>query len=324
MALKLTGLFRRDALLFNPNQAMGKGNAGGGLAVKSLYLEAALPKLELISDISQIGSVNIAEALWFSHGGESIKKNVELYASKTDTFKILWTSDFEVLRWTGENRQLVFDSSDVVCGNSPYMVNILKAYHHNVALLTDPIDCSMFSPLVKQPVLTGMSQVMIHKNIDTIINVFKGLPNTIRTQFIGSPNMWGMPIKEVVAQELDNYLHAVAHDVIPGTNRSGVATALGHSWAYITDSGFDTFCYAMVESMLCGCWCFCGQHPVFKDRPCIKFSSPVDAIQKIDKFFEEHPPGTSINEEGRQFVIDNYSLEVFRNQFHELVGGQIL
>lgn len=101
MVLTLSGLFREDALLFDPHKPMGAGNSGGGLAVKSLNLEAVLPKIELTSDAEQMGSVCIVEALWFSGDGESIKEQAEKYAAKRDTFKILWTSDFELLRWKG-------------------------------------------------------------------------------------------------------------------------------------------------------------------------------------------------------------------------------
>ena len=46
-------------------------------------------------------------------------------------------------------------------------------------------------------------------------------------------------------------------------------------------------------------------------------------MRSIHEHFEAYQSGT-INEEGRQFAIDNYSLEVFRKQIYEIVGRQLL
>ena len=76
-----------------------------------------------------------------------------------------------------------------------------------------------------------MSQVMVHKNIDSIIKVFSTLGRDICIMFIGSPTTWGMPIKEAVVTELNNNLQAVTHEVVPAAKRRVVADLLGMSWA---------------------------------------------------------------------------------------------
>ena len=84
-------------------------------------------------------------------------------------------------------------------------------------------------------------------------------------------------------------------------------------------TGYDSFCYAMIEFMLAGAWLFCGRHLIYDERPCFRFETVDQAVELIKWAFEELRG--KINEEGRQYVIDNYSLKVFRNQLKEIVGG---
>jgi len=120
--------------------------------------------------------------------------------------------------------------------------------------------------------------------------------------------------------KLDNALASVCDWIQPSLSRRQVADELAVTWGYVADTRYDSFCYAMVEAMLAGCWCFCGSHLIYDERPCFRFDTPDEAVILIERALEHFQAG-DINEEGRQFVIDNYSLSVFRNQFKEIVGS---
>ena len=323
MNLQISGVFRSVDTQFNPLLPPSHKNPGGGVTTKLLYLKAALPMISMKPDILQADSIAIVEPLWFTESaeGDTFDARVERFAA-SKTFKILWTSDMEFARWNGHDRERVFDASDVIAGNSKYMVNLLEAFAPNVRLLTDPVDTSSIVPVTpKKRQIFGMSNVAIEKNIDAIIDIFGLIPEELKLErfYVGNANVWGLSIRKSVSAVLENRLTEVCDRRVVNATRQQVKDAVSPAWAYVADTKYDTFCYAMIEAMLAGCWLFCGKHLIYNERPCIRFTDPVDAVVKISEKLDE--VGLQVNEEARQYVIDNYSLSVFRRQLGDIIGG---
>ena len=325
MNLSLTALFRRDATQFDPKRGASRENSGGGLAMKAQQLQLALPALEFVPYLTQAGSVHITECLWFTGGTDFSEdvmwERIEGY-KKIDAYKILWMSDLECLRWSGAERYSVFEASDVVAVNSPYMHDILSAYvpPSKLALLTDPMDTEWVVPGRKTRTLYACSQVILEKGIADIVAIFNALRDTdVESLFIGSPETWGLELKPQVSHRLDREVSAVADRRIKFGKRSDVRTAAQQSWLFASFARFESFGYAMVEALLGGCWVFCINHRVYRDRPVHAFEDVTACIGTLGEFIKTRSEST-VNEAGRQFVIDNYSLSVFRRQFMDIVG----
>lgn len=316
----ITAVFRSDHCNFNERLPPSDKNPGGGVCIKLLNLKLAIPSIKVVSEIYGAGMVSLVESLWFSGGGfEDFDNRIKQYEANT-SYKILWTSDVEFARWDGQYRDRIFNATDVVAANSPYMLQMLRSFMPNVVLLTDPIDINFIEPDKKLPYLFGMSNIAIEKNIDSIIEIYKSLPLELGLQkgFIGSADIWGLDIRNKVALQLGKELAKSCDWHIPNATRLQVVKKVSRCWGFVSDTAYDTFSYSMVEAMLAGCWCFCGQHPIFDDRPVIRFDTPADAVEKISTQLDK---GMTINEEARQYVIDHYSLAVFRSQFKEILGG---
>ena len=323
MNLSISACFRSDHTQFVPTLPPSNRNPGGGVATKLLNLKAAIPSIKVVTDIAQAESINITECLWFNESSEtdSFQARVDKYVA-SKSFKILWTSDTEFARWQGEERDAIFDASDIIAGNSKYMVNILRAFAADAMLLTDPIDVDSIKPASKRPQVFGIGNVGIEKNIDAIINIFEHLDladTEIETFYIGSPSVWGLNIRGFTSKVLDRRLTSACDFRVPNASRKEVRDYISPAWGYVADSRYDTFCYGMVEAMLAGCWLFCGKHLIYNERPCLRFDTPAEAAKLITETFEEKPK--SINNEAREHVIENYSLEAFRSQLTGLIGG---
>lgn len=330
MKLKVTGLFRQSAIDHDRSQPPGKDNPGGGLAKKIHQLSLALPNIQMVSNLSHLGDITIMEPhsltdFELPEGRdffEMLKERAEMFA-KYPGYKILWTSDVELFRFEGVIREMLVDGADIVAGNSQYMVDLLSAYvdPNKLALLTDPVDHKAVTPGVKEPIIYGCSQVIVEKGISELVALYKELEGVgLERHFVGSVNTWGVELKETVSCRLEKALGAVCDKHTKSIAANDMPSFASNAWCFTSFAGYESFGYAMIEALLAGCWVFCGDHPVYRDRPVKWFSSPVDASLAIMDFVAEHDL-QDINEEGRNFVIDNYALSVFRDQFRQIVGS---
>ena len=322
--MNITAIMRESDSGFDVTKPTSQSNPGGGVSTKIIYLKAALPNIQIVSDITQAGTVTLVEPLWFSDGGidDGVANRIDRYkASKA--FKILWTSDVQFARWQGYERQAIFDASDVIAGNSKYFQRMLKVYAPHTTLLTDPVDVNSIVPSQrKKKQIVGLSNTIVQKNIDTIVKVYKGIHSKhprLTRGFIGGINVWGGMLNTNADIKLEDNLNKVCDWVRSDMTRREVMDELAKTWAYIADTRYDSFCYAMIEAMLAGCWLFCGKHLIYDERPCFRFDTVGEAVELIGNALDSDSC-SQINLEGRQYVIDNYSLQVFRNQLKDIVG----
>lgn len=308
----------------------GRGNPGGGMAAKYKYIQRAIPNIKPITLIEDAARVNISDMLWFFTRSDTGKledelvdwhERIEQY-QKLDSMKLLTISDPAYCRMKGNDRDKIFDATDAIIVSSRYTENWVKSYApaKKVVYIGDPIDLDDFDHTKSKSLsIVGCSQIVLCKGIDTIIDVYKELPANIEKGFIGGVDIWGANLN--TSKRLVNSLQSVSDWIFPNAMSKEVAWMYSNALAYISDTKYDTFCYAMVEAMASGCWMFLGNHPLYDDKPGFRFETPEDAVKLIEANLT---PDKGFCEEVVQYVSDHYSLDVYRKSMSELIGRKTI
>ena len=304
----------------------GSDNPGGGIVTKFKYICGALPNIRMTKDIAEAGIVNMIECLWFHERDAAnpdikIPERVDLY-EECKSLNLLLISDPSFCRMPDYYRQRIFDATDAIIVSSRYTENWIKGYapHDKVVYIGDPIDTNAFNPTNpnRKKSIVGCSQVSTPKNIDMIIDIFSELPSDIDKGYIGSKDIWG----GYGDSNLETELKKVSDWTLPNAMAKEIAWVYSNTMAYVADTKYDTYCYAMVEAMASGCWCFLGNHPLYDDgRPCFRFETADEAVQLI---VENMDVSKGICEEAVQWVNDHYSYDTYRKSITELIGNQII
>ena len=319
----ITALYRHIDINADKTKPPGIANNGGGTTTKRFHLQRALPDLEIINDIEDAGLISIAEILWFSEGGHDMMRSRIDRWSKLRAFKILMTSDVELLRMHGEHRDQLIENSDVVACLTEYVLQLFKAFTDKAMLLHDPIDIDMFKPLKKKREIVGVGQVSTEKRVQSIIDIFHRLPDTLELEktYIGSKNLWAGNSSPALSAKLEQALFEVCDQLEPKVPYTEMPKKLGSAWGYVADTGYDFSSYSMTEAMACGCYLFTGRHLMYNERPGRRFKTSEEAVEGITTQLQETPPASGvINEEARQYVIDRCSYDAFRAQLKKVVG----
>ena len=328
---RISVLFREDAVVYNELEGPSQKNPGGGLATKRMQVAKALPHANFVVEANQLGAISLIDALYFSGGGtsEEFDRRVTDYR-RHNGFKILWTSDFEIFRWTQEQREQILDATDVIAANSIYMYQLLIGYFDGakVALLTDVIDTNIPDGAeIREPRIYSCSQILIEKGIDEIIALYKGLQageeieQTLKRTFIGSSSTWGLSIRDTDSFNLEIQLDELC-ELYWSLPYEQVLNFARTAWIYVSFTRYETFGYALTEAMLGGCHVFARPHLAYNDRIQAGVITPVenatDMLDKLKIFLQDNEPKR--NDAAIQYVQDNYGLDVFRRQFRNIVG----
>ena len=328
----LTALYRRIDTEVDKSRPAGLGNNGGGTTTKIYHMQRALPNLEIINNIADSGRVSIAEILWFhGEGPDYVQQRVDDW-SKLDAFKILMTSDVELFRLNGALREQIIDGSDAIACLTQYVEQMFKAFTPKAQVLYDPIDIDMFKPKTygTEPVfqkdreIYSAGQIALEKNVQMIAEIFDAIPaeaNLTKT-YIGGRNLWAGNNRPEASAKLEADLSQVCDHLESEIAYTAIPERIGGIWGYIADTRYDFSSYSMTEAMGCGCWIFTGRHLMYDERPGKRFRTAKEAVELIQSQLEETPPESGvINEEARQFVVDQNSYDAFREQFKNIVGG---
>ena len=328
----LTALYRRIDTDADKSRPAGVGNNGGGTTTKIYHMQRALPNLEIINNIEDSGMVSIAEILWFhGEGPDNVQQRVDAW-SKLDAYKILMTSDVELFRLNGALREQIIDGSDAIACLTQYVEQMFKAFTPKAQVLYDPIDIDMFKPRTygtelafqKDREIYSAGQITLEKNVQMVAEIFDAIPpaaNLTKT-YIGGRNLWAGNNRPETSAKLEADLCQVCNHLESEIPYTAIPERIGGIWGYIADTRYDFSSYSMTEAMACGCWIFTGRHLMYDERPGKRFRTAKEAVELIQSQLEETPPESGvINEEARQFVVDQNSYDAFREQFKKIVGG---
>ncbi len=324
MKKRLTALYRHIDTEVDKSRPAGIGNNGGGTTTKIYHMQRALPNLEIINNIEESGMVSIAEILWFhGEGPDHVQQRVNDW-SNLNAFKILMTSDVELFRLNGALREQIIDGSDAIACLTQYVEQMFKAFTPKAQVLYDPIDIDMFKPRQKNREIYSAGQITLEKNVQMIAEIFQEIPakaNLTKT-YIGSRNLWAGNNRPEASAKLEADLSQVCDHLESELPYTVMPERIGGIWGYVADTRYDFSSYSMTEAMACGCWIFTGRHLMYDERPGKRFNTSKEAVQHITAQLQETPPKSGvINEEARQFVVDQNSYEAFRKQFKNIVGG---
>ena len=332
MKKRLTALYRPIDTDADKSRPAGINNNGGGTTTKIYHMQRALPNLEIINSIEESGLISIAEILWFhGEGKDHLRQRIDDW-SNLDALKILMTSDVELFRLPGELREQIIDASDVIACLTKYVFQLFRHFTPKVALLYDPLDIDMFKPKTygTEPVfqkdreIYSAGQITLEKNVQMIAEIFDVIPveaNLTKT-YIGGRNLWAGNNRPEASAKLEADLSQVCDHLESEIAYTAIPERIGGIWGYIADTRYDFSSYSMTEAMACGCWIFTGRHLMYDERPGKRFQTAKAAVELIQSQLEETPPESGvINEEARQFVVDQNSYDAFREQFKHIVGG---
>lgn len=328
----LTALYRRIDTDVDKSRPAGIGNNGGGTTTKIYHMQRALPNLEIINNIEESGMISIAEILWFhGEGPDYVQQRVDDWSS-LNAFKILMTSDVELFRLNGALREQIIDGSDAIACLTDYVLQLFQHFTPKAQVLYDPIDIDMFKPkthgtepgATKDREIYSAGQITLEKNVQTIAEIFDAIPaeaNLTKT-YIGSRNLWAGNNRPEASAKLEADLSQVCDHLESEIPYTAIPERIGGIWGYVADTRYDFSSYSMTEAMACGCWIFTGRHLMYDERPGRRFNTSEEAVQHILAQLQETPPESGvINEEARQFVVDQNSYDAFRKQFKHIVGG---
>ena len=328
----LTALYRRIDTEVDKSRPAGVGNNGGGTTTKIYHMQRALPNLEIINNIEDSGRVSIAEILWFhGEGPDHLQRRVDDW-SNLDAFKILMTSDVELFRLNGALREQIIDGSDAIACLTQYVEQMFKAFTPKAQVLYDPIDIDMFKPKTcgtapvfqKDREIYSAGQITLEKNVQMIAEIFDAIPveANLTKSYIGGRNLWAGNNRPEASAKLEADLSRVCHRLESEIPYTSIPERIGGIWGYVADTRYDFSSYSMTEAMACGCWIFTGRHLMYDERPGKRFRTAKEAVELIQSQLEETPPESGvINEEARQFVVDQNGYDAFREQFKHIVGG---
>lgn len=327
---RVSFLFREDAVRHNLLEPPSASNPGGGLAIKRMQVERALPSANIIVEANQMSAISVVDVLYFSGGGteDEFNRRVDEYCRHVG-FKVLWTSDFEIFRWRPDQRERILDNTNLIAGNSVFMYELLSAYfgEGRVVLLTDPVDCDVLpGAKFRSPVIYSCSHIILEKGIGNVVELYKLLAANecvLERVFVGASDTWGMYIRDLTSFDLEVAIDGICDVHHVGLTHSDVMELARSASVYISFSGYETFGYAVVEAMLGGCHVFVSDHLAYRKRvdagAVIQVSGASDAFAKIKELLACE--NVLQNEAAIQFVHDNYSFDVFRKQFRDVVGG---
>ena len=325
MRKRLTALYRHMDTHVDKSQPSGITNNGGGTTTKIFHMTRALPALEIINDIEDAGMISIAEILWFhERGPEEMQRRVDAW-SRLSALKILMTSDVELFRLNGALRDQILDASHVVACLTDYVFQLFRHFTSKAQVLYDPIDIDMFKPRSqKNREIYSAGQITPEKNVQMIVEVFDAIPakaNLTKT-YLGSRNLWAGNSRPEASAKLEADLSQVCDHLESEIPYTAMPERISEIWGYVADTRYDFSSYSMTEAMACGCWIFTGRHLMYDERPGKRFRTAKEAMELIQSQLAETPPESGvINEEARQFVVDQNSYDVFRKRLKNIVGG---
>ena len=320
MRLQLSALYREIDINHDVLKPSSRDNQGGGVAIQAWHLKRAIPSVNMVCDVEAVpDGICLTEALWLVTA-QDLEAHIERW-SKLPALKILINNDVSILRFNRAITERILDAADLVVTTSKYAQQLLSFFDKEIHLLYDPLDVDMFIPTVKSRSIYSSGQICYNKNPKMVADIFNLLPASAQLEknYIGSASVWGEGSDD--AKALQTELETAADNLFDKVSYIDTPLYYRSQWGCVMDSRYDFSSFCMMESMLCGCWFFAGQHVLYDERPVLRFSTAEEAIELIIQQLEETPPDAGIvNEEARQHIVDRNSYDVFRTGLKMLIG----
>lgn len=174
-------------------------------------LRSVYPKTKLISDLAELtADTLLIEPLHFMMQEEKTIHALQEVEAK----KILYCSEFAMLRFEPEMRRLIVNNVDIVTANCDFQRNLFNYVDIDVhSLLCDPIP-PIFIPSGNFPDnrVVACGNISWAKNTMQIIKIFEKLKGITERVYIGLSSLWHKP--SPYQKNLETMLYNVCDTVI--------------------------------------------------------------------------------------------------------------
>ena len=299
----------------------------GGMHTKVDRVRRAVSELYEIRVISDLSSMRseflLIEPFYFRMSGintlDGLRSHPALVSERTT--KILYCSETEVFRWTGQFRKALLEICDVVTCNCDYQASLFTAVGiQNPYRLIDPIPEDEFQPLTKHKQVVAIGRISEIKGSAFVAELFRLLADTpIETVYVGGAKLWGEANAGdlVLEAEIREYTD-IFHENVPPRY---VPEAIGAASFFVGSTIYDVFSSCHAEALMSGCISIGGAHPIYAERPGFTVKTAqaaVDMIAQLTNDFKEMP-AQQRGQRARHWAEQHLSFDCFKGQLTDLL-----
>ena len=200
---------------------------------------------------------------------DRLVEKIEVLKS-TDAPKFVYGSDSELLRWTGDQRNMLADVVSLWIPNMRWQADYFSDFELPVTpVVYEPINTDLFTPKTdrKKVILAG-GAICHEKNIAFFIELFaelKAVKGEYKTAYLGNASLWG----ELKAENLrlEKELAAVTDKFYGAVKPEKVASVMGETAVAVLNPHYETCNRFDMELGACGVSRACGPHICYDERP---------------------------------------------------------
>ena len=312
-----------------------KRNSGGGMSPNVNARATALRQrydVNLISTVEEMAEdFCLVEALWFAeqkwHPKIPENKLRGMYAERINAFcetastKVVACCELQMARipWWARAKIKHFPRGIVV--NTKYLYDIMSTLGIvPIGYLNDAIDIHLFKPGPKEMTVIAAGGLKHIKNPYILMDIFRQLEGKMKRVYIGNAAVWSNEDREedlVLAKAMK----ACTDEWIENASYVEMAYHFAHGAIGINDTWHDVSSRVNQEMHAAGVVTVSGTHPLFEGRPGVHGLRTAEAfvhtIEQLTDNFSKLPENTG----HREYAVENFSGEVFLEQFDELLQG---
>ena len=240
--------------------------------------------------------------------------------------KIVYGSDSEVFRWTGNELSALNKIISLWIPNMQWQKHYFQDFGFAVTdVVYEPIDTDLFRPSKERELsIIAGGAISYEKQSDFFIQLFTALQpikNTYKTVYLGSADLWHQPPK-VLDLELEHALKAVT-DVFHGAvKQAKVATAIGKASVGVLNPFYETCNRFSMELMAGGVPQVCGIHICYDERPVdARFETLDECINTLSEMTNGFTaaPDKELGTDAREYAEEYFSYEATLTQLNSIL-----
>lgn len=275
-------------------------------------------------ELASLYDVVIIELLGFRNG-EKLKERVE-NLKRMDVPKVVYGSDSELLRWSGQELATLKEIVTLWIPNMEWQGNYFRDFELPVSdVVYEPINTDMFRPVEqRQKVIIAGGAISQQKQSEFFIELFGTLQEMdtgdYTTAYLGGADSW--ETYEAINFEIEHELKAVTDTFHGHVSPNKVAVALSEAGVGVLNPHYETCNRFDMELMASGVPRVCGRHVCYDERPTVaRFTdtkSCIKALQSITNEFTALPDQT-YSEEAVVYARENFSYEATLQQLNSIL-----
>ena len=318
-----------DLLYITPT-SYHKAHKKGGMGTKTKAIREAWGKFFNITvadrvdfDLHKDVDVIMIELLGLRNR-KGLPDRITEFKALKDTKKVVFGSDSEIFRWSGNDLDALTEVVDLWIPNTQWQQAYFRDFDLPVTdVVAEPTDTNLFRPGEKEKIILAGGAINYGKNIPFHIELYGTLQGMdtgdYQTAFLGSADMWG----KVTPQDLklQAELKKVT-DIFHGYKEPDeVAPILSSAGITLFSTKYDTCCRFSQEDMASGGTQIANEHRLWDERPNAgRFSTVEECIELMQLLTEDWTslPDPEFGKTARTYAEKNFSYEVTLEQMFDI------